>query len=128
MPELPDVTVYVESLNAKVRGDTLERVRVADPFVLRTAVPPISSAEGRRVLGVERLGKRVVLELQGDERSLFIVIHLMVAGRLRWLAAGAKPRERGALASLSFGAGTLVLTEAGTKRRASIHVVDGRDA
>ena len=100
-----------------------------DPFVLRTAVPPISSAEGRRVLGVERLGKRVVLELQGDDgRSLFVVIHLMVAGRLRWLAAGAKPPARGALASFAFGAGTLVLTEAGTKRRASIHVVDGRDA
>jgi len=129
VPELPDITVYVESLAAKVRGDTLQRVRISDPFVLRTAVPPIASVEGRRVLGVERLGKRVVLELQGDEgRSLFVVIHLMVAGRLRWLAAGAKPPARGALASLAFAGGTLVLTEAGTKRRASIHVVDGRDA
>jgi len=129
VPELPDITVYVESLAAKLHADTLERVRVPDPFVLRTAVPPISLAEGRRVLGVERLGKRVVLELQGHSgHSLFIVIHLMVAGRLRWLAAGAKPPARGALASFSFGAGTLVLTEAGTKRRASVHLVDGRDA
>jgi formamidopyrimidine-DNA glycosylase len=129
VPELPDVTVYVESLNAKIRGDTLQRVRVPDPFVLRTAVPPISQAEGRRVQGVERLGKRVVIELAGDGgRALFIVIHLMIAGRLRWLAAGAKPPARGALASFAFDAGTLVLTEAGTKRRASIHLVDGRDA
>jgi formamidopyrimidine-DNA glycosylase len=128
VPELPDITVYVESLAAKVRGDVLERVRISDPFVLRTALPPIASIEGLRVLGVERLGKRVVLELQGDAgRSLFVVIHLMIAGRLRWLPAGAKP-ARGALAGFTFGAGTLVLTEAGTKRRASIHVVDGREA
>jgi len=129
VPELPDITVYVESLAAKVRGDTLERVRVTDPFVLRTALPPISAIESRRVLGIERLGKRVVIELQGDAgRSLFVVIHLMIAGRLRWFAAGAKPPARGALASFTFPAGTLVLTEAGTRRRASIHVVDGRDA
>ena len=129
MPELPDVTVYVESLQAKLLGDTLERVRVPDPFVLRTAVPPIASAEGRRVLGIERLGKRVVIELQGDGgRSLFIVIHLMIAGRLRWLSSGAKAPARGALAMFTFAAGTLLLTEAGTKRRASIHLIDGRDA
>jgi formamidopyrimidine-DNA glycosylase len=128
VPELPDITVYVESLAAKVRGDVLERVRISDPFVLRTALPPIASIEGLRVLGVERLGKRVVLELQGDAgRSLFVVIHLMIAGRLRWLPTGAKP-ARGALAGFTFGAGTLVLTEAGTKRRASIHLVDGRAA
>jgi formamidopyrimidine-DNA glycosylase len=112
-----------------VRGATLQRLRVPDPFVLRTAVPPITLAEGRRVVGVERLGKRVVIELAGDAgRSLFIVIHLMIAGRLRWLAAGAKPPARGALTSFGFDAGTLVLTEAGTKRRASIHLVDGREA
>ena len=129
MPELPDVTVYVESLQAKLHGDTLERVRVLDPFVLRTALPPIASVEGRRVLGIERLGKRVVIELQGDGGgSLFLVIHLMIAGRLRWLSAGAKPPARGALATFAFAAGTLLLTEAGTKRRASIHLVDGRDA
>jgi len=129
VPELPDITVYVESLAAKLRGDSLERVRITDPFVLRTALPPIASIEGRRVRGVERLGKRVVIELQGDrDRSLFVVIHLMIAGRLRWLPAGAKAPARGALASFAFGAGTLLLTEAGTKRRASIHLVDGRDA
>jgi formamidopyrimidine-DNA glycosylase len=129
VPELPDITIYVESLAAKLQGDTLERVRVPDPFVLRTALPPIASIEGRRVLGVERLGKRVVLELEGDSgRSLFVVIHLMVAGRLRWLASGAKAPARGALATFTFAGGTLLLTEAGTKRRASIHLVDGREA
>jgi len=132
MPELPDVTVYIDGLQAKLRGDVLERVRVLNAFVLRTAVPPIALAEGRRVRGIERLGKRVVIELAGTQGdagpSLFLVIHLMVAGRLRWLAAGAKPPARGALATFTFGAGTLLLTEAGTKRRASIHLLDGRDA
>jgi formamidopyrimidine-DNA glycosylase len=129
VPELPDVTVYVESLAAKVRGDTLERVRVLNPFVLRTAVPPIASCEGHRLLGVEHLGKRVVLVLEGTgSEPLFLVIHLMVAGRLRWLAASAKPPAKGALATLAVGGGTLVLTEAGTKRRASIHLVAGRAA
>jgi formamidopyrimidine-DNA glycosylase len=123
MPELPDVTVYVESLAAKVQGDTLLRLRVLNPFVLRTALPPIGEAEGRRVAGIERLGKRIVIALEGE---LFIVIHLMIAGRLRWLAAGAKPPGRITLASLEFNGGTLVLTEAGSKRRASIHLVAGR--
>jgi formamidopyrimidine-DNA glycosylase len=128
MPELPDVTVYVENLAARLKGDTLQRVRVLNPFVLRTALPPISQAEGTRVAGVERLGKRVVLALQAsDDAELFLVIHLMIAGRLRWLAAGAKPPAKGALATFSFNAGTLLLTEAGTKRRASIHLVAGRD-
>jgi len=129
MPELPDVTVYVEGLAARLHGDTLQRVRVLNPFVLRTALPPITQAEGARVVGVERLGKRVVLALQGlDGTPLFLVIHLMIAGRLRWLAAGAKPPAKGALATLTFNAGTLLLTEAGTKRRASIHLLAGRDA
>jgi len=129
MPELPDVTVYVEGLAARLQGDTLQRVRVLNPFVLRTALPPITQAEGARVVGVERLGKRVVLALQaGDGTPLFLVIHLMIAGRLRWLAAGAKPPARGALATFAFNAGTLLLTEAGTKRRASIHLLAGRDA
>src|SRR5688572_1622363 len=129
MPELPDVTVYVESLAARIRGDTLQRVRVLNPFVLRTALPPITQADGARVTGVERVGKRVVLALQGaDGTELFLVIHLMIAGRLRWLAAGAKPPAKGALATFTFDAGTLLLTEAGTKRRASIHLVAGRDA
>lgn len=124
MPELPDITVYVESLAAKLRGATLQRVRIANPFVLRTAVPPIGSAEGRHVTGIERLGKRVVIALDGD---LFLVIHLMIAGRLQWLAAGAKP-AKSALVSFEFDAGTLVLTEAGTKRRASLHLLAGREA
>jgi len=125
MPELPDVTVYVESLDAKVRGTTLQRVRISNPFLLRTAVPPITQAEGLRVSGVERLGKRVVIALEGE---LFIVIHLMIAGRLHWLAAGAKPRSRASLASFEFDGGTLLLTEAGTKRRAALHLVAGREA
>ncbi|HEX6703941.1 MAG TPA: DNA-formamidopyrimidine glycosylase family protein [Albitalea sp.] len=125
MPELPDVTVYVERLDAKVRGDTLEQVRILNPFLLRTALPPIAQAQGKKVVGVERLGKRVVLALEGD---LFLVIHLMIAGRLRWLAAGAKPPGKIALATFEFGAGTLVLTEAGTRRRASLHLVAGRGA
>jgi len=125
MPELPDITVYVERLDAKLRGDTLKRVRVLNPFLLRTAVPPIGSAEGRRVIGVERLGKRIVLALEG---RLFLVIHLMIAGRLRWLAAGAKPPGKIALAVFEFEAGTLVLTEAGSKRRASLHLLPDRAA
>ena len=124
MPELPDITVYVESLAAKLAGATLQRVRVMNPFVLRTAVPPIASAEGRRVTGLERLGKRVAITLEGD---LFLVIHLMIAGRLQWLAAGAKP-AKSALLALEFDAGTLVLTEAGTQRRASLHLLAGREA
>jgi len=125
MPELPDVTVYVERLDAKLRGDVLQRVRVLNPFLLRTAVPPISAAEGRRVTGAQRLGKRIVLALDG---GLFLVIHLMIAGRLRWLAAGAKPPGKIALATFEFGAGTLVLTEAGSKRRASLHLLPSREA
>ena len=125
MPELPDITVYVERLEAKVRDDRLLRVRVLNPFLLRTAVPPICDAEGRRVVGVERLGKRVVLALEG---GLFLVIHLMIAGRLKWLAAGAKPPAKSALAAFEFNAGTLVLTEAGSQRRASLHLLASRDA
>ena len=125
MPELPDITVYVERLAAKLQGDTLQRVRVLNPFVLRTAVPPITQAEGRRLVGVERLGKRVVLALEGE---LFLVIHLMIAGRLRWLPAGAKPPGKLSLASFEFGAGTLLFTEAGTTRRASLHLLAGRAA
>jgi formamidopyrimidine-DNA glycosylase len=125
MPELPDITVYVERLDAKIRGDVLKRVRVLNPFLLRTAVPAITSAEGQRVLGVERLGKRIVLALEG---GLFLVIHLMIAGRLRWLAALAKPPGKIALATFEFEGGTLVLTEAGSKRRASLHLLPDRAA
>ena len=125
MPELPDITVYVECLQAKLQGDTLLRVRLLNPFLLRTALPPIAEAEGRGVVGFERLGKRVVLTLEGD---LFLVGHLMIAGRLKWLAAGAKPPAKSALAAFEFNAGTLVLTEAGSQRRASLHLVAGREA
>jgi formamidopyrimidine-DNA glycosylase len=124
MPELPDITVYVERLAAKVVGHVLGRVQIGNPFLLRTAVPPLASAFGRRVVGIERVGKRVVLALEGD---LFIVIHLMIAGRLQWQAAG-KTTARNALAFFAFDGGTLVLTEAGSKRRASLHVVQGRAA
>ena len=125
MPELPDVTVYVERLAARLRGDVLQRVRLLNPFLLRTALPPIASAEGKTVLGVERLGKRIVIALEGE---LFLVVHLMIAGRSRWLAAGAKPPGRISLAVFEFGGGALVLTEAGSQRRASLHLVAGRDA
>jgi formamidopyrimidine-DNA glycosylase len=125
MPELPDITVYVERLEAKVHGSALQRVKVLNPFLLRSAVPPIGAAEGRRVVGVERLGKRVVLALEG---GLFLVIHLMIAGRLRWLAAGAKPPGKIALALFEFDRGTLALTEAGSKRRAALHLLSDRAA
>jgi formamidopyrimidine-DNA glycosylase len=123
MPELPDITVYVERLAAKAQGATLERVVIGNPFLLRTVEPPLASVQGRKLLTVQRLGKRVVLGLEGD---LFIVLHLMVAGRLHWQPPGGKASKT-ALARLEFGpAGQLVLTEAGSKRRASLHVVQGQ--
>jgi formamidopyrimidine-DNA glycosylase len=125
MPELPDISVYIERLQDKVLGRRLEAVRVLHPFLLRTAVPPISEAEGCTVQGVERLGKRVVLALEG---GLFLVLHLMIAGRLRWLAPAARPPARITLAALVFDNGTLALTEAGSKRRAAMHLVAGREA
>jgi len=125
MPELPDVVVYVESLQRRILGQRLERIRVLSPFVLRTAVPPVTEVEGKRVGGVRRLGKRIVIALEND---LFLVIHLMIAGRLRWMEPGAKPPPRITLALFDFLRGTLVFTEAGTKRRASLHLVRGSDA
>jgi formamidopyrimidine-DNA glycosylase len=125
MPELPDVEVYVESIAARVVGQPLEAVRFASPFVLRTAVPPIKDAFGQRVVGVRRVGKRIVLEL---ECELFIVIHLMIAGRFRWLDAKAAIPKKIGLAALDFPNGTLALTEASTKKRASIHVVPNEAA
>ena len=125
MPELPDLTVYLEHLDARARGHVLRKLRVLNPFVLRTAVPPVAAAEGRRVVALRRLGKRVVLEL---EEKLFLVLHLMVAGRLRWLEGRAKPPGRITLATLEFDGGTLAFTEAGSKRRASLHVVQGEEA
>jgi len=125
MPELPDVVIYCEALVARVRGEVLQRVQLKTPFVLRTAVPTIASAEGKRVLDVRRLGKRIVLALDDD---LFLVVHLMIAGRLRWLDAAAKPPARTTLAILEFRNGRIAFTEAGTKRRASLHLVRGADA
>jgi len=125
VPELPDVTVYVERLEDRLAGKTLARVRLLNPFVLRSVDPPIASVEGRKVVGIRRIGKRIVIELEG---GLFIVVHLMIAGRLRWLPKDKKPPGRIALAAFEFDDGTLVLTEAGTKRRASIHLVQGETA
>ncbi len=125
MPELPDVTVYVDSLAAKAVGQVLERVHVLHPFVLRTAVPPISAVEGRVLRKVERLGKRVVLVLDGE---CMVVIHLMVAGRLLWRPGAVKPPGRSALAAFDFASGRLILTEAGSRRRASLHVLADREA
>src|SRR5262249_9141911 len=110
---------------ARVRGEALQRVELRNPFVLRTVVPPIASAEGKRVREVRRLGKRIVLGLEED---LFLVIHLMIAGRLRWLAARSKPPGRITLAVMEFTSGRIAFTEAGTKRRASLHLVRGGDA
>jgi formamidopyrimidine-DNA glycosylase len=125
VPELPDVTVYVEAVASRVVGKPLVRVRLGSPFVLRTFAPSPRDLEGAKVTGVRRLGKRVALELEGER---FIVIHLMIAGRLHWKELGAKLAGKHNLAAFDFDTGTLTLTEAGTKRRASIHVVAGRDA
>jgi formamidopyrimidine-DNA glycosylase len=125
MPELPDVVVYVEALEQRILGRPLERVRIASPFVLRSVDPPVREAEGRRVVAVRRLGKRIVLALEG---GLFVVIHLMIAGRLRWRPPGAKTPGRIGLAAFDFPGGTLLLTEAGSKRRASLHLVRGEAA
>ena len=125
MPELPDVTVYIESLQVRIVGRELRCVRILNPFFLRTAVPPIALAEGREVTGLRRLGKRIVIVLQG---GLYLVLHLMIAGRLRWLEGKAKSPGRITLAVLEFENGSLAVTEAGTKRRASLHVVQGEAA
>ncbi len=125
MPELPDVTVYVERLQVLAGGRPLTRVRVASPFLLRSVEPPLHAAEGRIVVGVSRLGKRLVMHLEED---LFLVLHLMIAGRLRWRPAGAPIPGKMGLAAFDFPNGSALLTEAGTKRRASLYVVAGRDA
>ena len=124
MPELPDVSVYLERLTAKVVGHRLEKVRIGHPFLLRSVTPPIAAVEGQPVVGVERLGKRIVFAFEGE---LFVVVHLMIAGRLRWLAPGKKTAPN-AFAFFEFDVGTLALTEAGKQRRASLHVVAGRAA
>jgi formamidopyrimidine-DNA glycosylase len=122
LPELPDLTVYLESLEARIANRRLQRIVLLNPFLLRTAVPPIGTAEGRTVRGLDRLGKRIVIGLEGD---LYLVLHLMIAGRLRW---DDKPPRKITLALFEFDSGTLAFTEAGSKRRASLHLVEGRSA
>lgn len=125
MPELPDVVVYLEALERRILGRRLKGLRLASPFVLRTVDPPVTALAGRRILLLRRMGKRLVWGLEDD---LFIVIHLMIAGRLRWAAAGAKAPGKIGLAAFDFDEGTLLLTEAGSKRRASLHLVAGEHA
>ena len=122
MPELPDVDVYVAALDHRIAGATLEQVRLNSPFLLRTVAPALASTSGKRVTGVRRLGKRVVIAL---DDGLFLAIHLMIAGRLHWKPKGAKLAGKIALAAFDFTTGTLLLTEAGTKKRASLHVIHG---
>lgn len=122
MPELPDIVVYLEALRARIIGRPLQEVRLANPFLLRSVHPRLDEARGKTVLGVRRLGKRLVLCLAGD---LFLVLHLMIAGRLHWKPAGAKIPGRVGLAAFDFPSGSLLLTEAGSKKRASLHVVGG---
>jgi formamidopyrimidine-DNA glycosylase len=125
MPELPDITIYVERLAALAGGQVFRGTRLNSPFLLRSVDPPLSAAAGRRVRGITRLGKRIVLGLEDD---LYLAIHLMIAGRLRWRPPGAKLRARLDQAAFDFDTGTLLLTEAGAKRRASLTVVQGADA
>jgi formamidopyrimidine-DNA glycosylase len=125
MPELPDITVYVEALARRIAGETLERVRIQAPFLLRTFDPPIEAVLGKTVREIRRVGKRIAVGLDDD---LWIVLHLMIAGRLAWKPRGAKLGGKIALAAFDFPTGSLVLTEAGTKRRASLHVLRGEGA
>ena len=125
MPELPDIVVYIEALESRVVGQRLDRARIAKPFLLRSFDPPISAAEGKTVTGLRRMGKRIVLELQDD---LFLVIHLMIAGRLRWQESGARVPGKIGLAAFDFPHGTLIFTEAGSKRRASLWLTRGEES
>jgi formamidopyrimidine-DNA glycosylase len=125
MPELPDISAYITALNARIMGQTLERVRLASVFLLRSVDPPLSAVEGRTVRGLRRIGKRIAIGV-GDE--LWLVLHLMIAGRLHWKAPSAKLAGRNALAAFDFPNGSLTLTEAGSKRRASLYVVRGEEA
>jgi formamidopyrimidine-DNA glycosylase len=125
MPELPDISAYIAALEVRILGQTLEQVRVASAFLLRTAQPPLSAADGRTVRALRRIGKRIAFGLDGD---LWLVLHLMIAGRLHWRAPGAKLAGRNALASFDFPSGSLVLTEAGSKRRVSLYVFQGEAA
>jgi formamidopyrimidine-DNA glycosylase len=125
VPELPDVTVYVDRLTAYVLGRRVDDVRILNPFVLRTVDPPVSELTGRRIIGVRRLGKRIIIEFEDEH---FLVIHLMIAGRLRWRPPGKKLPGKLALAAFDFADGTLYLSEAGSTRRASLHLVRSEEA
>ena len=125
MPELPDVTIYIETIAPKVVGQPLEGLRLASPFLLRSVDPPVAEVVGKRVIGLRRLGKRIVFAFEGD---LFAVIHLMIAGRFRWEKRGAKPPARLGLAAFDFPTGTLLLTEASKKKRAALYLVRGSAA
>jgi formamidopyrimidine-DNA glycosylase len=123
VPELPDILLYLEALAPRITGARLEGVRVPSPFLLRSVAPPLSAVAGRVVTGLSRLGKRIVIELDGE---VFLVLHLMIAGRLHWKVAGAALPKRRGLAAFDFSTGTLTLTEAGTRQRASLHVASSR--
>lgn len=125
MPELPDIKAYIQALEPRIVAQPLERIRIASPFLLRTAEPPIDDAQGRTVRELRRIGKRIAIGLDGD---LWLVLHLMIAGRLHWRARDAKLGGRNNLAAFDFPEGSLVLTEAGAKRRASLHVLQGESA
>lgn len=125
MPELPDILLYMHALRPRIVGRRITVVRLASPFLLRSIEPPLTAVEGRPVVGLHRLGKRIALEVEGE---IFLVFHLMIAGRFRWKEAGARIPGRVGLLALDFEHGSLILTEAGTKRQASLHVVRGRDA
>jgi formamidopyrimidine-DNA glycosylase len=122
VPELPDILLYLEALAPRVLNQPLERVRIGNPFLVRTPAPPLSDAHGRRVVGLHRMGKRIVFVLEGD---LFLVLHLMIAGRLRWRDHGAAIPGKSGLAAFDFPTGTVLLTEAGSRREASLHVIEG---
>jgi len=124
MPELPDIAAYIAALEPRIAGQSLERVRLASPFLLRTAQPPVAAVEGHTVVELRRIGKRIAIGVDGD---LWMVLHLMIAGRLHWRSAGAKLGGRQNLAAFDFPNGSLVLTEAGAKRRASLHLVAGEE-
>jgi formamidopyrimidine-DNA glycosylase len=125
MPELPDITAYITAIEARILGETLEHVRINSAFLLRTAQPPVSATEGRKVVALRRIGKRIAIGVEGE---LWLVLHLMIAGRLHWRPTGAKLGGRNNLAAFDFPNGSLTLTEAGSKRRASLHVVSGQAA
>ena len=125
MPELPDIVTYLQALDSRVKGRTLKRVRLVSPFLLRTVMPPLESVEGKKVVALHRMGKRIVFEF---EDQVCLVLHLMIAGRLHWGEPGAKIHAKIGLASFDFENGALLLTEAGTKKRASLHLVRGEEA